>query len=61
MQDKRITVNGSDCLNVGVHNYQGLLNSPVIQESAVKAIRKYGVGSCGPRGFYGTIGNGLKC
>lgn len=27
-----------------------------LQEVAIKALRKYGVGSCGPRGFYGTIG-----
>ncbi len=25
------------------------------KESAISAIEKYGVGSCGPRGFYGTI------
>ena len=22
----------------------------------MKSLRKYGVGSCGPRGFYGTVG-----
>lgn len=54
---KQITINGHNCLNFGTHNYLGLLNSPDIQEQAVSAIRKYGVGSCGPRGFYGTIGN----
>ena len=26
------------------------------QESCTHALEKYGVGSCGPRGFYGTIG-----
>lgn len=26
------------------------------QESCTAALEKYGVGSCGPRGFYGTIG-----
>ena len=26
------------------------------QESCTAALKKYGVGSCGPRGFYGTIG-----
>ena len=30
-----------------------------LQETAIKSIQKYGVGSCGPRGFYGTIGIGL--
>lgn len=53
---KRITVNSHDCLNVGTHNYLGLLNAPEIIESAITSVHKYGVGSCGPRGFYGTIG-----
>ena len=24
--------------------------------TALQCIKKYGVGSCGPRGFYGTVG-----
>ena len=27
------------------------------QDSCTSSLEKYGVGSCGPRGFYGTIGN----
>lgn len=53
---KHITINGHNCLNLGTHNYLGLLNSPDIRENAIAAVHKYGVGSCGPRGFYGTIG-----
>ncbi len=30
--------------------------NPKLNEVAEKTMRKYGVGSCGPRGFYGTIG-----
>ncbi|XP_013772766.1 serine palmitoyltransferase 1-like [Limulus polyphemus] len=52
---KKITVNGTECLNMGTHNYLGLIDSPEIKEAAVKGLRKYGVGSCGPRGFYGTV------
>lgn len=52
---KRITVQGVDCLNLATHNYLGFAESSQIQEKAVAAIRKYGVGSCGPRGFYGTV------
>lgn len=33
----------------------GLLEDDKIQEDAIKSLRKYGVGSCGPRGFYGTV------
>lgn len=53
---KRIVVNGHDCLNLASHNYLNLLGNETIQEKAIGSINKYGVGSCGPRGFYGTIG-----
>jgi 7-keto-8-aminopelargonate synthetase-like enzyme len=33
-----------------------LLKKKIPQESSTSALEKYGVGSCGPRGFYGTIG-----
>ena len=26
-----------------------------MQADAIKSLRKYGVGACGPRGFYGTV------
>lgn len=52
---KRITVDGVECLNLSSHNYMGLLEDDSILESALKSLRKYGVGSCGPRGFYGTV------
>lgn len=52
---KRVTVNGVDCVNLASHNYLGLLEDPEIIESAINSLRKYGVGSCGPRGFYGTV------
>jgi serine palmitoyltransferase len=31
------------------------MNHEQIKEKAILALRKYGVGSCGPPGFYGTI------
>ncbi|KAL7736374.1 hypothetical protein ACLKA6_014841 [Drosophila palustris] len=52
---KRIVVDGVDCLNLGSHNYLGFLEDNDILEEACKSLRKYGVGSCGPRGFYGTM------
>ncbi|KAH8290789.1 hypothetical protein KR054_005976 [Drosophila jambulina] len=52
---KRITVDGHDCLNLGSHNYLGFLEDQEILEESCKTLRKYGVGSCGPRGFYGTM------
>ncbi|KAI8037628.1 serine palmitoyltransferase 1 [Drosophila gunungcola] len=52
---KHIRVDGHDCLNLGSHNYLGFLEDQEILEEACKSLRKYGVGSCGPRGFYGTM------
>lgn len=52
---KRINVDGVDCLNMGTHNYLGLLADEKIELDAIKSLKKYGVGSCGPRGFYGTV------
>lgn len=53
--EKYITVDGHECLNLGTHNYLGLLGDKRILADAVTSLRKYGVGSCGPRGFYGTM------
>lgn len=52
---KYITVEGKECLNLGTHNYLGLLGDNRIVADAIRSLRKYGVGSCGPRGFYGTM------
>jgi serine palmitoyltransferase len=52
---KYIFVDGRKCLNMSTHNYLGLEEYQDIKTSAIKCIDKYGVGSCGPRGFYGTV------
>jgi serine palmitoyltransferase len=52
---KYIFVDGHKCLNMTTHNYLGLEEYPEIKNSATECIAKYGVGSCGPRGFYGTL------
>ena len=43
-------------MNAGTHNYLGLIGRPDIEEAALKCMDKYGVGACGPRGFFGTTG-----
>uniref|UniRef100_A0A1B0B9Y9 Serine palmitoyltransferase 1 n=1 Tax=Glossina palpalis gambiensis TaxID=67801 RepID=A0A1B0B9Y9_9MUSC len=53
---KRVVVNGYDCLNLASHNYLGSLEDEEILEDACKSLRKYGVGSCGPRGPRGIYG-----
>lgn len=42
-------------LNVGATSFLSFDKEESILNDALKALGKYGVGSCGPRGFYGTI------
>lgn len=53
--DKVMTINGKQVLNMASFNFLGLLGDESIEEEAQKALARYGVGSCGPRGFYGTM------
>eukprot|EP01134_Creolimax_fragrantissima_P007167 CFRG7167T1 len=46
---------GKERLELGTFNFLGMVGNPTIEAAAIKSIRKYGVGSCGPRGFYGSI------
>eukprot|EP00262_Sarcandra_glabra_P018105 TRINITY_DN6415_c0_g1_i2.p1 TRINITY_DN6415_c0_g1~~TRINITY_DN6415_c0_g1_i2.p1 ORF type:complete len:394 (+),score=67.90 TRINITY_DN6415_c0_g1_i2:404-1585(+) len=54
-------VDGRDVVNFASANYLGLIGHEKILESCTAALEKYGVGSCGPRGFYGTIDVHLDC
>jgi len=45
---------GKTVLNLASYNFAGLAGNEVIKERAVETLRKYGLGSCGPPGFYGT-------
>lgn len=42
-------------INLTTTNYLNLLGSNQIREKAITTLKNYGVGSCGPPGFYGTI------
>ena len=55
-----MTVDGHKCLNLATHNYLGFAGNETIEKAAVECIRKFGVGSCGPRAFYGTAGMSLQ-
>eukprot|EP00201_Polytomella_parva_P010152 CAMPEP_0175049906 /NCGR_PEP_ID=MMETSP0052_2-20121109/6975_1 /TAXON_ID=51329 ORGANISM="Polytomella parva, Strain SAG 63-3" /NCGR_SAMPLE_ID=MMETSP0052_2 /ASSEMBLY_ACC=CAM_ASM_000194 /LENGTH=604 /DNA_ID=CAMNT_0016314073 /DNA_START=195 /DNA_END=2009 /DNA_ORIENTATION=- len=48
-------INGRPVLNLGSQDYLCLSNHAEVKDEGFKAIVKYGVGSCGPRGFYGTV------
>lgn len=51
-----VSVHGRDMLNLISVDFSGFIGNPVLHRAAVDALHQYGVGSCGPRGFYGTIG-----
>lgn len=48
-------VDGRERLNFASFNFLGLMNTEVVKEKAIEALRTYGVGTCGPPGFYGTL------
>ena len=47
---------GKTAINLASFNFTGLSGNDNIKELAVNTLRKYGLGSCGPPGFYGTLG-----
>jgi 7-keto-8-aminopelargonate synthetase-like enzyme len=42
-------------VNFATHDYLSASSSPTLKSVALTSLEKYGCGSCGPRGFYGTI------
>ncbi|XP_049645788.1 serine palmitoyltransferase 1-like [Suncus etruscus] len=51
----KIVVNGKKCINFASFNFLGLLDNPRVKAAALTSLKKYGVGTCRPRGFYGTF------
>ncbi|RXN11807.1 serine palmitoyltransferase 1 [Labeo rohita] len=51
----KIIVNGKECINFASFNFLGLLDNERVKSKALSSLKKYGVGTCGPRGFYGTF------
>lgn len=51
----RVKINGREMIMLGSNNYLGLTNHPKVKEAAIKAIKKYGVGSGGVRILSGTF------
>ncbi|GAV03515.1 hypothetical protein RvY_13924 [Ramazzottius varieornatus] len=52
---KYVSCNGRQYLNMSSYNFLNFVGNAQLEETAKRTIRKYGVGSCGPRGFYGTV------
>ncbi|KAI8070492.1 pyridoxal phosphate-dependent transferase [Gongronella butleri] len=56
-QSVRVRISGyaKPLLNLACSNHLNLLASRHICDKAIDTLRRYGVGSCGPPGFYGTL------
>ena len=52
----KLVSTGKTAVNLASFNFTGLAGNEHIKQRAVEILRKYGLGSCGPPGFYGTLG-----
>lgn len=52
----KLASTGKLAINLASFNFSGLAGNEHIKQRAVETLRKYGLGSCGPPGFYGTLG-----
>ncbi|KCV70276.1 hypothetical protein H696_02606 [Fonticula alba] len=52
---KYLAVDSKRCLNFASLNFLGMTDRIEIRHEAEKVLRDYGVGTCGPPGFYGTL------
>ncbi|QDZ24220.1 pyridoxal phosphate-dependent transferase [Chloropicon primus] len=50
-----VQVGSKKVMNLVSTNFLNFANSEKIEDACEKALQRYGCGSCGPRGFYGTI------
>ncbi|KII91569.1 hypothetical protein PLICRDRAFT_89845 [Plicaturopsis crispa FD-325 SS-3] len=51
----KLVSTGKAAVNLSSYNFTGLAGNEHIKQRAVETLRKYGLGSCGPPGFYGTL------
>ena len=47
---KTVEIDGRTSLNFATFNFLNFIGNQRIQDKAIEAVQKYGVGSCGPRG-----------
>lgn len=52
----KLVATGKTATNLASLNFAGLAGNEHIKQRAIETLRKYGLGSCGPPGFYGTVG-----
>jgi len=52
---KSVLEDGTTVSNLASYNFLGIINDKRLLEKAIAGVNKYGVGTCGPPGFYGTL------
>ncbi|KAG4101807.1 PLP-dependent transferase [Neocallimastix lanati (nom. inval.)] len=52
---KTVLADGTIVSNLASYNFLGIINDKRLLEKAIAGVNKYGVGTCGPPGFYGTL------
>ena len=57
---KLASSNGKQVTHLASYNFLDLLNNTSLKQKSIKTLRNYGVGACGPPGFYGTQDCHLK-
>ena len=55
-----VSVKGKSVINFASADFLDFGSSEAVRDATERALNKYGVGSCGPRGFYGTIDAHVK-
>ncbi|CAO3573947.1 unnamed protein product [Mortierella alpina] len=51
----KVQSTGKNLLNLASSNFLGYITNEDIKQKAIDTLHNYGVGSCGPPGFYGTL------
>ncbi|KIR35767.1 serine palmitoyltransferase [Cryptococcus deuterogattii MMRL2647] len=51
----KLSPNGKTVLNMAIPDWVGFVEDDKMKEVAIDTLKEYGVGTCGPSGFYGTI------
>ncbi|GIQ85759.1 hypothetical protein KIPB_007485 [Kipferlia bialata] len=55
LSNRQVVIGEKVLTDYASHDYLGMSMHPVVLKKARAALRRYGVGSCGPRSFYGTM------
>lgn len=51
----RVSIEGEEYINFVSSGFLGYQTHPKLKQIATECARKFGVGACGPRGFYGSL------